>query len=90
MEAQLITSNKVSQNFNAILNQVKNQSIRFNVIQGQTIVAHIMPPPKKLLIAELDQLFATLPKLDEEDVDAFEQDIHQSLNQLTSVNDLRR
>ena len=63
MEAQLITSNKVSQNFNAILNQVKNQSIRFNVIQGQTIVAYIMPPPKKLLIAELDQLFATLPKL---------------------------
>ncbi len=80
METQLITNNKVSQNFNTILNQVKNQSIRFNVIQEQTIVAQIIPPRKKIHIAELDQLFATSPRLDKEDIDAFEQDIQQSIN----------
>ena len=88
MEAQLISSSKVSQNFAAILNQVKSQSIRFDIIQDQAIVAQICPPSKKVPIAELDQLFATLPKLDQEDIEAFEQDIHNAIKQLTVGDDV--
>ncbi|RKZ52021.1 MAG: hypothetical protein DRR16_22375 [Candidatus Parabeggiatoa sp. nov. 3] len=88
METQLIKESKVAQNFSAILNQVMSQSIQFDVIHDQTIVARIVPSPKKVALAELDQLFATLPRLDENEVDVFEQDIKTALEQLTEVNDV--
>jgi hypothetical protein len=88
METQLINESKVAQNFSAILNQVMSHSIQFDVIHDQAIVARIVPYQKKVAMAELDQLFATLPKLDEDDVGAFEQDINTALGQLTEVNDV--
>jgi antitoxin component of MazEF toxin-antitoxin module len=88
MQTQLINESKVAQNFSAILNQVMSQSIQFDVIHDQAIVARIVPSPKKVAMAELDQLFARLPRLDEEEIDAFEQDIKTALGQLTEVNDV--
>ncbi|MEK8018857.1 MAG: hypothetical protein VSS75_018445 [Candidatus Parabeggiatoa sp.] len=88
METQLINESKVAQNFSAILNQVMNQSIQFDVIHDQAIVARIVPSPKKVAMAELDQLFATLPRLDEDELGVFEQDIKMALGQLTEVNDV--
>jgi len=88
METQLINESKVTQNFSAILNQVMSKPIQFDIIHEQAIVARIVPSPKKVAMAELDQLFATLPRLDEEDVDAFEQDIKTTLGLLTEVNDV--
>jgi hypothetical protein len=81
METQLINENKVTQNFSAILNQVISKPVQFDIIHEQAVVARIIPSPKKVAMAELDQLFATLPKLDEEELDAFEQDINLTLGQ---------
>ncbi len=83
MERQI--DSKVTQNFPAILNQVMTQSIQFDVVHDQAIVARILPSQKKVAMAELDQLFATLPKLDEDDLAAFEQDINTALEPLTEV-----
>jgi CRISPR/Cas system-associated protein Csm6 len=87
IETQRINESKVAQNFSAILNQVKRQSIQFDVIRDQAIVARIVPSHFKVAMAELDELFATLPKLDKEYIDAFELDINTALGQLTEVND---
>jgi len=88
METQLINESKVAQNFSAILNQVMSHSIQFDVIHDKAIVARIVPSQKKVAMSKLDQLFATLPRLDEDDVGAFEQDIKMALGQLTEVNDV--
>ncbi|EDN70619.1 hypothetical protein BGP_3983 [Beggiatoa sp. PS] len=83
METQLINESQVTQNFTAILNLVMSKPIQFDIIHDQAVVARIIPSPKKVAMAELGQLFAELPKLDEEEIDAFEQDINMTLGQLT-------
>jgi hypothetical protein len=83
---RLIKDTEVAKQAWEILNQVQTQAIRFDVVMhGSERVARIVPavPSRKTTLAELDLLFATLPRLDEDDVDAFGQDIKLALSQLT-------
>lgn len=87
---RLIKDTEVAKQIWEILNQVQTPAIRFDVMHGSERVARIVPatPSRHTTLAELDQLFATLPRLDEDDVEAFEQDIKLALNQLTGPTEL--
>jgi len=88
--ARLIKDTEFAKQVWEVLNQVQTQAIRFEVMHGSKRVASIVPvaPPRKATLAELDSLFATLPRLGEDEVEAFEQDIKLAINQLTGPTEL--
>jgi len=75
--AKIITATDAARNFSEILNQVKYQSARFDVMRGREVVARIVPagPAAGLAIVELDRLIARLPALDERDGKALEKEL---------------
>ncbi len=88
---RLIKDTEIAKQVWEILHQVQTQAVRFEVMQGSNRVASIVPvaPSRKTTtLAELDQLFATLPRLGADEVEAFEQDIKMAMNQLTGTTEL--
>ncbi len=63
--ARLIKDTEFAEQVWEVLNQVQTPAIRFEVMQDSKRVASIVPvaPPRKATLAELDSLFATLPRL---------------------------
>lgn len=80
-----INATEAARNFSDVLNQVKYQGTIFDIVRGREVVAKIVSagPVSVLKVAELCRLFATLPRLDEDDAAVFEHDIGESLASLT-------
>ena len=79
-----INATEAARNFSDVLNQVKYQGTTFDVVRGRDVVAKIVSadPVSGLKASELGLWFATLPRLDKDDMAVFEQDISESLASL--------
>ena len=84
--SKTINATEVARNFSDVLNQVKYQGTTFDVIRGRDVVARIVSagPAGGLKVSDLNNLFAMLPHLDEDDTAAFEHDIRESVAPLTN------
>ncbi len=84
--SKTINATEAARNFSDVLNQVKYQETTFDVVRGRDVVARIVSagstPGRTLKVSELDHLFAMLPRLDEEEITAFERDIEESIASL--------
>lgn len=72
-----ISVTDAARHFSDLLNRVHHQGSRFEIARGAEVIAQVVPAnlPKTAKLAHLDERFAQLPKLDAEDVVAFEKDI---------------
>ncbi len=77
MAATTIKATEAARNFSEVLNQVKYRGARFDVVRGKDVVARITPAAlaSKLQVADLNKLFAGLPRLGRDDCAAFASDI---------------
>lgn len=77
MTSRVINATEAARNFSEVLNQVKYQSVDFEVMRGRELVARIVPvtPAGRLSVADLNRFFAGLPSLDQLDAEAFAQDV---------------
>lgn len=82
MTSRVINATEAARNFSEVLNQVKYQSVDFDVMRGRELVARIVPatPAGRLSVADLNRFFAGLPSLGEQDAEAFEQDVETLRN----------
>jgi len=74
-----ITATEAARSLSDILNQVRYQGRRFEVRRGKETVAQIVPlqPTKGVPIAELNKIFAKLPKLGKDEAEHFANDLKQ-------------
>ncbi len=72
-----ISATEAARKFSDLLNRVRYQGASFEIARGNEVVARIVPaaPPRTVKVADLDGLFAKLPKLDPEDAERFAQDL---------------
>ena len=77
MSATVINATEAGRNFSELLNRVKYQGASFTITRGKEVVASLVPvsPAAGLKLAELGKFFADLPRLDDTELDAFEQDL---------------
>ncbi|MFM9885582.1 MAG: hypothetical protein ACKVQT_21355 [Burkholderiales bacterium] len=77
MGAREVTATEFARNLSSLLNEVRYQGISLEVRRGKEAVAHVIPPPSRpgYPIERLNQLIATLPRLDKADAEAFLEDL---------------
>jgi antitoxin (DNA-binding transcriptional repressor) of toxin-antitoxin stability system len=78
-----ISATHAARNFSDLINRVRYQGASFEIERGNEVIARIIPaaPSITLTIADLDEQWAQLPRLDSEDAGLFEasiQDIRQN------------
>ena len=75
--------------FSELLNRVAYQGAVFELERGGKPVARLVPvmPPCGIAVASLNEFFASLPSLDEEDGEAFLQDLESVRKALPKVDD---
>ncbi len=80
-----ISATEAARRFSDLLNRVRYQGASFEIARGNEVVARIVPaaPPRTVKVADLDELFAKLPKLDPEDAERFEQDLRSIRREAT-------
>ena len=76
MEEINVTS--AARNLSELLNRVAYQGESFELKRGGKSIARLVPagPAKQVKVSDLNNLFARIPRLDE-DTDAFVQDINE-------------
>ena len=79
MKSITITATEAARSLSEVLNQVRYQGRRFDVRRGKEVVAQIVPPrpTKGVPIAELNQIFAKLPKLGKDEAEQFAKDLKE-------------
>ena len=79
MKSITITATEAARSLSEVLNQVCYQGRRFDVRRGKEVVAQIVPPrpTKGVPIAELNQIFAKLPKLGKDEAEKFVKDLKE-------------
>ena len=79
MKSITITATEAARSLSEVLNQVRYQGRRFDVRRGKEVVAQIVPPrpAKGVPIAELNQIFANLPKLGKDEAEKFVKDLQR-------------
>ncbi|MFN2120943.1 MAG: type II toxin-antitoxin system Phd/YefM family antitoxin [Anaerolineales bacterium] len=84
-----INVTQAARNLSELLNRVAYQGASFELTRGGKRIARLVPsgPPKELEVADLNNLFSRLPRLDEDDIDAFERDILESDTALAQEKD---
>ncbi len=77
MGAREVTATEFARNLSSLLNEVRYQGVCLEVRRGKETVAHVVPPPSRpgYPIERLNQLIATLPRLDKADAEAFLDDL---------------
>src|SRR6266850_1198355 len=77
MTSITITAPEAARSLSEVLNPVRYQGRRFDVRRGKEVVAQIVPPrpTKGVPIAELNQIFAKLPKLGKDEAEQFAKDL---------------
>lgn len=80
-----ISATEAARNLSDILNRVRYQGASFEIARGNEVVARIVPatPPRTVKVADLDKLFASLPKLGLEDAERFEEDLRSIRREAT-------
>jgi antitoxin (DNA-binding transcriptional repressor) of toxin-antitoxin stability system len=70
-----ISVTKAARQFSDLINRVRYQGVSFEIERGQEVVARIIPAslPVTLSIAELDEKWKQLPRLDPEDAVLFQE-----------------
>ena len=65
MRDKTISATQAARSFSEVLNQVQYRDMSFSIERGRKIVARLVPPavPAGLSLADLNRLFAGLPRL---------------------------
>jgi hypothetical protein len=81
MAAKTITATEAARRFSDVLNQVRYQSMEFDIVRGKEVVARLVPaaPPGGVALDRLDELVRALPRLGPREVELFAQDIERGL-----------
>jgi len=79
-EMEEINVTQAARNLSEMLNRVAYQGASFELTRGGRRIARLVPsgPYKEVQVSDLNALFARLPRLDPDDVDAFARDIAES------------
>src|SRR5438105_3591700 len=82
MNTHTVTATEANRTLSDILNKVHYQGQTFEIKRGKEIIAKIVPMGEKRLAASmpvknLKEFFKSLPSLDREDLDKFEEDINK-------------
>jgi antitoxin (DNA-binding transcriptional repressor) of toxin-antitoxin stability system len=74
-----ISATNAVRNFSNLINRVRYQGASFEIEHGNEVIARIIPavPSATLSIADLDEQWEQLPRLNHEDADLFEASIHE-------------
>ncbi len=78
MNAVSVNVTEMSRNFSEYLNRVYYNSEHFLLVRGGKKLAEINPLPLNKKLKELSELLKTLPKLSDDDVTQFSNDIKES------------
>jgi antitoxin (DNA-binding transcriptional repressor) of toxin-antitoxin stability system len=72
-----ISATNAARNFSDLINRVRYQGTSFEIERGNEVIARIVPAgtPMTLSIAELNEQWTRLPRLDPEDAVLFEEDL---------------
>jgi antitoxin (DNA-binding transcriptional repressor) of toxin-antitoxin stability system len=72
-----VSASEFARNLSSLLNEVRYQGVSLEVRRGKETVAHVVPPPSRpgFPIERLNQLIATLPRLDKADAATFLDDL---------------
>ncbi|HEY0154604.1 MAG TPA: hypothetical protein VGB92_21500 [Longimicrobium sp.] len=72
---------EIARSFAEYVNRVTYHGARFVLMPGREPVAELRPLPERRTLAELPDLFASLPRLAEDDIDSFEKDVEEARSQ---------
>ena len=77
-----VTATEAARNFSDLLNKIKYQGMTYEVTRGRETVARIIPagPASTIGVTDLNELFAALPPLQDDEIYAFENDIRAIRN----------
>jgi antitoxin (DNA-binding transcriptional repressor) of toxin-antitoxin stability system len=72
-----INATEAARRFSDILNRVSYQGANFEIVRGNKVVARVLPaaPSSPLKAEDLNQFFAGLPPLEDDDGERFAQEI---------------
>jgi antitoxin (DNA-binding transcriptional repressor) of toxin-antitoxin stability system len=85
-----ISATNAARNFFDLINRVRYQGASLEIERGNEVIARIVPaiPSATLSIADLDEQWAQLPRLDPEDSGLFEANIQEIRQNATFSNSL--
>ena len=77
MPTKRVTATEFARNLSSMLNEVRYRDAALEVWRGKELIARVLPParPVGYPIDRLGRLMAGLPRLELEDVEAFERDL---------------
>lgn len=77
MGTRKVSAGELARNLSSLLNEVRYQGVSLEVRRDNEIVAHVIPQCSRaeFPMEHLNQLIATLPRLDEADAAAFLEDL---------------
>ena len=81
MAAKTITATDAARRFSDVLNQVRYQSMEFDIVRGKEVVARLVPaaPLGGIALDRLDGLVRSLPRLGPREAEVFARDIERGL-----------
>ncbi len=81
MAGKMITATDAARRFSDVLNQVRYQGARFDIVRGKEVVARLVPaaPPVGVDLDRLDELVRSLPRLGPREAESFARDIARGL-----------
>ena len=81
MAAKTITATDAARRFSDVLNQVRYQSMEFDIVRGKEVVARLVPaaPLGGIALDRLDDLVRSLPRLGPREAEVFARDIERGL-----------
>jgi antitoxin (DNA-binding transcriptional repressor) of toxin-antitoxin stability system len=84
-----INVTQAARQFSELLNRVAYQGAAFELERGGKPVARLVPvmPPSRITVALLNEFFAGLPSLDDDDGEAFLQDLQSVRKALPKADD---
>ena len=76
---ETVTATEAARRFSEILNLVRYQGKSFEILRGKETVARLVPAgaPRSVKVSDLRSLFARLPKLTDEELESFANDLRE-------------
>ena len=81
MAGKTITATEAARRFSDVLNQVRYQGTKFDIVRGKEVVARLVPatPAGGVALDQLDELVRSLPRLGPREAELFARDIERGL-----------
>ena len=81
MAGKTITATEAARRFSDVLNQVRYQGTKFDIVRGKEVVARLVPatPPGGVALDQLDELVRSLPRLGPREAELYARDIERWL-----------